>query len=342
MAKEGRNNEDLRAALERRAVDQIYLLHGEEEFLLEETLDMLVNAALSPDERAFNLDVVRAGDLDVQDIIARALSFPMMAGRRVVVVREAERLAGDRSGELMARYVQNPTESTTLVMVAAKVDFRKKPFSTIGRTGAVEFKRLREYQIPSWSSARAKSLGWDLSPEGAKLLAGYVGASLRDVHNELEKLFIYAGVPRPLTADDVAAVVGISKEYSIYELQRAVGNRDLPRAVHILERMLDMGEAPPFIIAMLTGYFMSLWRLRDLRRPGIAPADQAAGAKIMPFALDEYGEALHRYDRDEVERAFLLLTEADDGTKAGGGDARDILERMMVRLMHSPASPASL
>jgi DNA polymerase-3 subunit delta len=213
------------------------------------------------------------------------------------------------------------------------VDFRKKPFSTIGKGGAVEFKRLREYQIPAWAMARAQTLGWSLAPDAAKLLAGYVGASLRDVHNELDKLFIFAGTPRELTVDDVAAVVGISKEFSIYELQRAVGARDLPKALRILNHMLDMGEAPPFILAMLTGFFMSLWRLRELRRPGVAPADQAAGAKVMPFALQEYAEALEQYRQREVEQAFVLLAEADDRSKAGGGDPREVLDGLLIRLM---------
>jgi DNA polymerase III delta subunit len=108
--------------------------------------------------------------------------------------------------------------------------------------------------------------------------------------------------------------------------------------VHILDRMLDMGEAPPFILAMLTGYFMSLWRLRELRRPGVAPADQAAGAKIMPFALQEYTDALQQYGAREVEQAFVLLAEADDRAKAGGGDPREVLEGLLIRLMRRSPS----
>jgi DNA polymerase-3 subunit delta len=336
--KEGRTVEGLRAQIARKALDPVYLFHGEEEFLLEEAVGQMIDSALTAEERSFNLDVVRAGEIDVQEIVARALSFPMMAGRRIMIVRDADRLAGDRSGDVLARYVQHPTETTTLVFIAAKVDFRKKPFSTIGKGGAVEFKRLREYQIPGWAATRAQSLGWSLAPDAAKLLAGYVGASLRDVQNELDKLFIFAGAPRELTGDDVAAVVGISKEFSIYELQRSIGARDLPRAVHILDRMLDMGEAPPFILAMLTGYFMSLWRLRELRRPGVAPADQAAGAKIMPFALQEYTDALQQYGAREVEQAFVLLAEADDRAKAGGGDPREVLEGLLIRLMRRSPS----
>jgi DNA polymerase-3 subunit delta len=332
MAKDTSTLEDLLISLGRRDVAPLYLLCGEEDFLVDEAVQAIVHAVLGDGERGFNLDVVSAAELDVRDILALASSFPMMAERRVVVVRDIERITG-RDVDVFAAYCENPSRSTCLVLVGTKPDFRKKPFSSLKRNGWVmEAKPLYENQIPSWITGRIQKAGRTITPEACKMLTAYVGSSLREIQNELEKLYIYIGERKEVTADDVAAVVGMSKEYTVFELQKAVGARDMRRAVGIIQHMLDAGESVPFIVVMLTNYFTALWKLHDMRKKGVPPREQAAQARINPYFLQEYVEALGHFSPYEVERAFLLLAGADEEAKSTSREPAQILTTLIIQL----------
>jgi len=339
MAKSGPTYAELEAELKSGKVLPVYLLYGEEDFLVDQALGGILDAALGGGDRGFNLDVMRGGDDDARDIIARASSFPMMADRRVVVVRDADKMSG-REPEFVASYVDHPLSSTCLVLVATKPDFRKKPFSTLRKAGgAVEFKRLYDNQVSSWITDRLRQAGRRIEPEAAKLLAAYAGTSLREVNNELDKLSILAGDQKEITEDDVSAVVGMSREFSIFELQRALGRRQTARAVSIIDRMLGAGERVPAIIASLTTYFVTLWKLHDMRRRGVSPGDQAAVARVNPFFMKEYIEALEATTAADCERAFLHLAQVDEVTKSSSMDTRQVMLTMVIRLCGADGAP---
>jgi DNA polymerase-3 subunit delta len=332
MAAEDATTDTLEASLKRGKFSTLYLFHGEESFLIDEALHMLVNAAIDESQRAFNLDVVSANDVDARDIVARASAFPMMADRRVVVVRDVERLA-ERDMELLRHYVETPSATTCLVCTAAKADMRRKLFTTIKKNGvAIEFKELYENQLPSWIDQRVRKRKGTITPEAAKLVAAYVGSSLRDIENELEKLFLYLGGRTEITADDVATVVGFTREYNVFELQKAVGEKNLRRAAAILERILDAGERLPLLISVLTSYFATLWKMADLRKRGVAERDLAAEVRVNPYFLREYLDVLRRYSLQEIEMAFEHLVTADEQSKSTGSDPKQIMHLLLVRL----------
>ena len=130
----------------------------------------------------------------------------------------------------------------------------------------------------------------------------------------------------------MSALVGMSKEYSPFELQKVVGRRETARAVRILEEILGAGGGAPLIIATMTNYFLTLWKLHDLRRRGLAQKDQAAQARVHPFFMQEYHEALGFQPPASCERALLMLAEADEQSKSGTYDVRQVMESLIVRL----------
>jgi DNA polymerase-3 subunit delta len=338
MAAEGMTLEDLETSLKRGKISPLYLFHGEESFLVDEALAKLIDAALDESQRAFNLDVLSANDVDARDIVARASAFPMMAERRIVVVRDVERL-GERDLELLQHYVEMPSPTTCLVLVAARADKRRKLFATIRKTGvAIEFKELYENQLPSWIEERVRRRRGTITPDGAKLLAAYVGSSLRDIENEIEKLFLYLGGKTGIAADDVATVVGFTREYNVFELQKAIGEKNIRRAAGILERILDAGERLPLLISVLTSYFATLWKLADLRRRGVGDRDLAAEVRINPHFLKDYLDVLRRYSPAEIEQAFEHLLTADEQTKTTGADPKQIMHVLLVRLVGAEAA----
>ncbi|RPH36010.1 DNA polymerase III subunit delta, partial [bacterium] len=266
MARDQVTYEDLLESLASGKLAPVYLLYGEEDFLVEEAARAVIAAAVPKDVQEFNLDILRGEESDARDVVSRASTFPMMAERRAVVVHNVDKL-GPKDLEILGSYTEQPLKSTCLVLTGGKIDTRKRPYTIVKRTGtAVEFRPLYDDRVPAWIAARVKKQKHEITQDACRLLAAFVGTSLRELQNELDKMYIYLGSRMSISADDIMAVVGMSKELSIFELQKAVGARDLRRSTEIMERMLDAGASVPFIIIMLTGYFSSLYRLFDLRR----------------------------------------------------------------------------
>ena len=310
----------------------VYLLHGEEELLREEKLRSILDAAVPEEHRSFNLDVLTATDADIRDIVAKASSFPMMAERRAVVVKDVEKFDKDDL-ELLTNYVDHPMESTVLILTSQKVDLRKKPFAGLKGAGrALEFKPLKEADLPDWITKRVKAKGRSIDSGATRLLASFAGSSLRDLDQELDKLILYAGGRATLTQDDVAAVAGISKEYNIWELQHSIAAGECRTAVDIVTRMIQDGYGAPYFVVMLTSFFATVRKIHDLRRRGNSLKQVASELQRNPYSLQDQFEAAERFSAYETERALALLLAVDDKAKFGGDDAA-LLQTMLIEFL---------
>lgn len=331
MAKESFTYDDLRRALMAKQFAPLYLFHGEEDFLVDEAARSVVDAALTMEERGFNLDVLYGSDADAREIASHASSFPMTAERRIVIVRDADKVP---NRELLTPYIEHASPTTSLVLLCSKPDFRRKPYITAKKHGVVvEFKPLREYELPAWIGARVKQQGREIQPEASKMLAAYVGSSLREVQNEIDKLFIFVGEKKVVTAEDVRAVVGVSREHNIFELQNALGKKDLKRVVEIAERMLDAGASTVWMIVMLTRFYTTLWKLADLRAQKASSQEQASATGVHPYFLKEYVQAAESYTPAELERSFEILALADERLKSTGMDEKTVMQMMVTQLV---------
>ncbi len=340
MAEKGPTPEMLEADLRAGRLAPVYLLYGSESLLLEEALHRVIDAAIPEEARAFNLEFLSGADADIREILARASAFPMSAACRTVVVREVDRF-GEKALELLAHYLEHPSPTTVLLLTGIKPDFRRKAFAALRKRGvAYSFEELREYQVPGWIEQRVGKRGGSIDGDTARLLAAYVGSSLRDIDNELDKLFLYIGDRTAITRDDVAAVVGISREYNVFELQNAIGRRDARKAVEILERMLEANEPVPLILSSLVNYFAKLWLIGDQTRRGAKPAEIAALARIPFFYLKEYLQTLERYTQEEIEGSFHLIALADQQFKTSGADVKSVLHRLCMSVL-MPGTPDS-
>jgi DNA polymerase-3 subunit delta len=332
VAKDNPSYADLLSHLKSRTLHPVYMLFGDEDYLLEQGLDAILDAAFGKEDRSFNLDVVYGGEINGRDLMGRVASLPMMGDRRVVVVRDSDKLLKDALDPLAA-YVERPSPTTCLILAGTKPDFRKKPFSTMKKGGMVfEFKHLYEDKIPGWVEGYVKKSGRKIDAAGAKLLAAQAGNSLREVQNEIEKLYIYVNDRNVITEDDVAAVVGMSKEFSVFELQKALGWRQTGRAMAITDRMIETGQKLPGTIASLTGYFIQLWKCHELQREGVSPRDWPAVLRIKPYFLSDYTEAVRITSSEAVEQAFLHLAWADERSKTTGADDLDVMQTLVVKI----------
>lgn len=335
--------ESLILAFKQKTFLPLYLFAGEEQFLIDEVIDVLLDCALDQPSKSFNLDVLYGGEVDPKDVVALATSFPMMSERRVVIVRDAEKLvSNEERRDILTRYLSNPLTSTILVLIAPKADMRLAIFKTFQQHGVVvECKSLYENQIPEWVEKRVEQLGRSITPEASQLLQAHVGNSLREIQNEIDKLFIYVGHKKVIDPKDVSSVVGMSKLYNVFELQKTVGQGETARAMEILENMLDAGESPLGIIVMLTRFFQKLWILPALRRQGKSDYELASALQVSPYFVREYIAAAQRFPSARVEQSFAALLDADVTLKTTQESPKLVMTTMMYKLLRSVGEPVA-
>ena len=320
----------------------IYLFHGEEDFLIDEGIQLIVDKTLDEGSKGFNLDVVYGSKVDPKDVVGHASSFPMMGKKRVVVVKEFEKLAGtETEKEVVAAYINKPLDSTILVLVSLEPDFRKKPFTDLKkRAELVECKPLYDNQVPVWIAERIRLQGREATAEACRLIQAYVGNSLRSLQNELDKLYVFMGERKKISLEDIAAVVGATKGFTIFELQNAIGRKDPKDAIKILERMLEAGQSPQMIIVMLTRFFTQLWKLTDLRSQRKQDSEIAREIGVSPYFVKQIVEFRSNFDIQQIEENFKSLLEADTVLKSTSRDPRLVLDLLVLSLI-SPTVDSS-
>jgi DNA polymerase-3 subunit delta len=327
--------DDLESSIRQKKFKPLYYFYGDEDYLIDETIKLIVNNSLDSSTKSFNLDVVDANSLSAKEFVALASSYPMMAEWRVVIVRDVSRyFISEANREIMQRYFQNPSSTTVLVMVGNKPDGRTAVTKSLKENGMLfEFKGLWENQIPPWIKKHAEVFGKKITNEGAELLAQYAGNSMREIHSELEKLSIYVGDKSTISEEDVNALVGVSKAYNIFALQKAVGEKNISKSMIILENMLDNGELPLGIIVMLAKYFQKLWILKGTQFQ--SDAEIANVLSTSPFFVKEYRSAAENYKILEVEHVFSVLLEADEALKTSASEERLAMTLLLYKIMKS-------
>jgi DNA polymerase-3 subunit delta len=324
--------DDLTAAFAHKNFAPFYLLYGPEQFFIDRLQALLLETALEPHERDFNLDIVYGAEADAKAVLGICMSYPLMAERRVVVVRDFNKLSDNK---LFQAYAENPNPAAVvLFLCSGKVNTNAHPYRALKKHGiAAEFKALYPRQVPGWVDRLAADKGLKIEPRAVQMLSDFVGSDLRTVAAELEKLAAYAGDRETITSDDVVQASGQTRDVNVFELQRAVGEFRHNDTITIAERLLQQssntkGEST-MIVAVLTSYFMKLWQLSEYQKQRISEKEMAGGIGVSPFFLKEYLSSLRRFDEIAIRKAFSSLLTADYELK-GGSDRSD---RLILNLM---------
>ncbi len=316
----------------------VYAVTGEERLLRDEVVAELRAASLAGAVAAFNEDKFTAGEVEVDAVIAAARTVPMMARRRFVLVRGAERWeAAESEGspfERLAAYAATPIDSTCLVIVATKLDGRRKLAAFARKQGfLVACEPLETRVLPGWIFERAASKGHVIERATAELLAATAGPQLSSLDDALERLSLYVGPGSPISEDAVGACVARVRAADTWALIDAVGARDLGRALRTLADAYDPRERGLPLLGALA------WSVRQLARyvaaiESGATAEEAArrAGVYNPYQARDMAAKARATGSKEVERWLLVLAETDLALKSSRRTADLILEEMLTRL----------
>jgi DNA polymerase-3 subunit delta len=242
-----------------------------------------------------------------QSIISMAKRYPMMASHQVVLVKEAQHL---KKVDELVSYAENPQESTILVICHkyGKLDGRKQLAKVLKKKHVLfEAKKLYDNKIPAWISSYIQSKGYKLSPTAAMLLAEHLGSDLSKITNEVEKLFISIPKGTEINEQHIEDNIGISKDFNVFELQRALGKRQILRANQIISYFASDPKNHPLvmIIPILFNYFANLMTIHNLKDK--SQRSVAAALSINPFFVQEYMTAMRNYPYGKLFRIMHYL-----------------------------------
>lgn len=323
---------ELKNDLEKLGILPVYLVCGEEALVVASAAQMIEEAALAGSSRDFNLDRYELSDVPVDTILGAVQTLPMMGGRRVVRVRCREGLDKAASDALVT-YLANPSPTNTLLLVAAKVDLRLAIAGQIKhKKGLYSFTPLKAAQIPDVLVSGAKEIGWNLDKRAASMLVETVGTDLLTLQTTLEKLALYVGERRVITVADVEASVVRTKEEVIWEFIDAMAERQLSKALLILDGMLEHGQEPLMVVSMVARHFRQLWKVKSLLAEGCAPADVAKEAGVHPFVAQKLTQQAHRFPNKQLHSIHRAIFRTDVGLKSLRIAPRIQLENLLLEV----------
>ncbi len=319
----------------------VYLLMGTEPYYPDLVCDEIIKYALTDSERDFNQTVFYGLDTDAGTVASECRSYPMMAERRLVVVKEAQSM---KTLEDLATYASDPMESTVLVILmhGASADKRRALYKNVQKKGVVLVSdALRDYEMPQWITSFYKSRGLDIEPAAAALLAEYAGTDMSRIMLETEKMQknLPEGTVR-VNAADIEKNVGISRQFSIFELTKALSYMKAEKALKIAAYI---GNGPKFMLLLATAplythfYRILKYEAALLKNPAMSKADRAKLLGVNPYFMEEYDVAARNYPIRRCMKVISLLEEYDFKGKGGGsGEASqgDLLMELVSKILN--------
>ncbi len=330
--------EEIISDIRKRIFKPVYFLAGEEPYYIDLITDYIEQNVLPESERSFNQMVIYGEDTTVSNIIEISRKYPMMASHQVIIVKEAQVLK--KIDDLLI-YVEKPLLSTLLVInyKYKTLDKRTKLFKLLGNQGVYfESNRLRDYQIPGWIDRFLMSQGIKSDPRASAMLTEFLGNDLHKIANELNKLIITLPKNKPvITTGLIEKNIGISKDYNNFELQKAIGERNILKANMIVQYFAANPKDNPITltIASLSSYFSKLLTYHYLTDK--SKNNAAAALKINPFFVRDYETAATKYNVTRTLQAISLLRIFDMKSKGFGdmgSEPGDLLKELVYKILH--------
>ena len=328
--------------LKTKKFDPVYLLQGEETYYIDLISNYIEEHILSESEKGFNQVIVYGKDASMATILTHARRFPMMAERQVVIVREAQDIPDlnkETGSKLLFDYLSKPSPTTVLVLCHKHKTLDKR--RELGKkaeqlTVSATFKKPYDNQLSEFVLSYVKEKNYSIEDNAAQVLSEYVGNDLSRLANEVDKILISHDAKDAITTTEVMAKVGISREYNIFELQKALINKDWMQVAKISNYFEANPKKNPAIpmVAFLYSFFskvLAAHSVSDRTSQGLT-----AALKINPYGAKDYLAALQRYPQAKALENVSLLRQADlklKGVNSGSEGEGQILKELVFRLM---------
>ncbi|MFY7879112.1 MAG: DNA polymerase III subunit delta [Lacibacter sp.] len=317
----------------------VYWLEGEEEFYIDLLTEAAETSILSEAEAGFNLSVFYGKDANWADVVNACKRYPMFSDRQVVLLKEAQQM---KDLDKLEQYILNPLPSTVLIVAHKdkKVDGRSKLAKILkDKATLISTKKLKENELPGWTQQLIEKKGFMPTQKAIQLLVDHIGNDLSRIANEVDKLILNLGTRTSITEDDVEEYVGISKEYNVFELQRAVGLRNFSKALQIVQYFESNPKAAPIqmVLPALYSYFSKVFMLFGVKGDDKTISEQTG---INSWFLRDYKSTASIYGFEGIQSTLVLLHHYNLrslGVHDAGTEDASLMKELLYKVMLNAA-----
>ena len=329
--------QDIITQIDNKFFQPVYFLMGEETFYIDKISNYISKKVLSKEEKEFNQTTLYGKDIDVATIVSEAKQFPFGSTYRVVIVKEAQDI---RSIDKLDSYLDNPSPSTILVICYKykKVDKRKSFWKNLSKKAILfEGKKLYDNQVPSWIKDFVKENGFSIDDKSCRILSEYLGNDLSKISNEISKLILNLNKGASINPTIIEKNIGISKDYNIFELQNALGVKDILKSNRIIKHFSENPKNHPFVltISSLFSYFQKVMIYQNLKDKSKNNAASSLG--VNPFFISDYQTAARNYSMSKLFKIFTYLKESDLKSKGLNNPSTptdELLKELTFKILH--------
>lgn len=319
----------------------IYLLYGNERFLIEEKRKTLMGHDIDD----IDINIYDMTEFPIEIALEDAETLPFLSDRRIVIVKNPffltseKKLASQTEVEhdlkRLEQYLENPSSYATVIFEApyAKLDERKKIVQLLKKSAQViEANTLQQKEVYAWIHNESRKLKIEMDEDAVKQLYSLVGNDLQRLKNELEKLSLYAGEQRTVTKEAIDLLVARTLEDNIFVLVDHVVNKRMDEAFQTMLDLFEQKEEPIKIVALLARQFRIIAQVHALRNKGYTAKQMASYLKLHPFVIQKTMQQANKFSRSECHRMIQNLAEADYCMKTGKYDKHLLLEIILTKI----------
>ena len=316
----------------------VYLLTGEENYYIDVVSNYFEEEVIDPSLRDFDQTVMYGRDVDMATVVSTVKRYPMMSPVHLVLVKEAQDI-DIRQWDRLATYLQQPSDRSVLVLCYRhkKLDKRTAVYKAIDKVGVVyESPRIYDNQVPSWILREVAAHGYTITDKAAAMMAENIGVDLGKIANELSKLYPLLPQGGAITEQLVEDQIGISKDYNVFELQKAIGRRDPVMCNRIVNHFAANPKKNPIqmMLPLLYGYFLKIMFYHQLENK----SDAAKVLGCAPSFVQDYALAARNYPLGKLATCIGYLYETDLRSKGvrNSGNVTDgeLLKELIFKVIH--------
>lgn len=333
---------ELLKSIKKDVIKPLYFLHGEEPFHIEQIIDKIQHLAIPAHEKGFNEFVLFGKDLNAGTLLNYARRFPMMAEKQLIIVKDAQQIQGidqKENQKLIEDYALQPLASTILVLAFSNSqDERKTWVKAFGKNGVLHnSKKFYDNQLPEFLADYCHSKGVKISMKAIQLLIEHIGNDLKRITSEIDKVVLNVKLGEGIDADTIQKFVGISKEYNVFELQKALIQRDVVRANQIIIYFGNNPKDNPIqpILIILYNFFSKVLLVHASNDK--SESSIASLLKVNSFFAKDYLNAARNYSLNKLSSVIHSLKIADlksKGVDTGEETEGDILQKLVFEILH--------
>lgn len=314
--------------IKERSFRPVYLLYGEETFLVNSYKNRLKEAVLGDD--TMNFSRYEGKGIDVIELIRQADTMPFFAEKRLILVEDSGFFKA--SSEALASYLPSMPDTTCIVFAESQVDKRNKLYKMVKELGyAAEMQRQDTAQLARWAGGILAREGRKITGRTMELFLSMTGDDMENIRMELEKIISYTMGKEVITDDDVKAVCTVQVTNRIFDMVSAIVNRQTRKAMDLYEDLLTLKEPPMRILFLIARQFNQILQVKELMAKGMDKGSIASRLKMQPFVVGKTMPQARQFSREQILECVRLCVEAEEAVKSGRLQDRLAVELLIAR-----------